>query len=150
MRKCVFLLQGKQGASRTEPTERNADGMQPHVDSIGSWGNPPKMVEEKLGSVPSQWRRHGSHVYLVVRIQGLEGLLFHELFHLSHIQLFYPVVEVSQPQDHTVRAEHRGNRVQEGLSPSLSRTHWTEAPWWDSDLAVVDFSFPPTSNALLT
>lgn len=81
------------------------------MDSIRSWGKPPKMTEEKPGSVPSERRRCGSHVYLIVRIQGLEGLLFHELFHLSHIQLFYSVVEVPQPQDHTVRAEHRGDRV---------------------------------------
>lgn len=79
------------------------------------------MMEEKLGSVPSQWRRHGGHLYLVVRIQGVEGLLFHELFHLFHIQLFYSVVEVPQPQDHTVRAEHGVTGFRRGFHPPNPR-----------------------------
>lgn len=53
----------------------------------------------------------GGHRYLVIRIQGLKGLLFDELFHFFHIQLFYSVVEVPQPQDHTARTEHKGHRV---------------------------------------
>lgn len=53
----------------------------------------------------------GGHLYLIICIQGLKGFLFDEFFHFFHIQDFYPVVEVPKPQDHTVRTEHKGNRV---------------------------------------
>lgn len=50
-------------------------------------------------------------MYLIIRIQGLKVLLLDEVLHCLHVQLFYPVVEVPQPQDHTVRTEHKGHRL---------------------------------------
>lgn len=63
-------------------------------------------VEEQLPEEDTARR-----LYLIICIQGLKGLLFNERFHLFHIQLFYSVVEIPQPQDHTVRTEHKGDRV---------------------------------------
>lgn len=66
-------------------------------------------------------------MYLIIRIQRLEGLLLDELFHRFHIQLFYPVVEVPQPQDHTARTEHKVHSVGR-TSPILASVLLTGAP----------------------
>lgn len=68
------------------------------------WEARPSRALTAAGQPP---RRVGGRVYLIMRVQLFEGLLFDELFHCFHIQLFYPVVEVPQPQDHTVRTEHK-------------------------------------------
>lgn len=81
-------------------------------------GKPGFSVPHSGGQLPEEGT--GGHLYLIICIEGLKGLLFDELFHFFHIQLFYPVVEVPQPQDHTVRTEHKGHRVWEGLYPSYS------------------------------
>ena len=68
--------------------------------SHGAWEGQRQLPEE----------HPGGHWYLVIRIQRLKGLLFDEFFHFFHIRIFYPVVEVPQPQDHTAGTEHKGHR----------------------------------------
>lgn len=67
-------------------------------------------VEEQLPEEDTE-EDAARRLYLIICIQGLKGLLFDERFHLFHIQLFYSVVEIPQPQDHTVRTEYKRGRV---------------------------------------